>query len=58
MSKECENVIANYKDIVNIVEMPKKGGIGLSESLRHICKLAQKKAAKEDVAEYTKEICY
>lgn len=58
MSKECENAIANYKDIVNIVEMPKKGGIGLSESLRHICKLAQKKAAKEDVAEYTKEICY
>lgn len=58
MSKECEDAIANYKDIVNIVEMPKKGGTGLSESLRHICHLAKKKVLKEDVSEYTKEVCY
>lgn len=58
MSKECEDTIKNYKDIVNIVNMPKKGGIGLSEALRHICVLAKKKADKENVEVYVKEVCY
>lgn len=58
MSKENEEVITDYKDIVNIVEMPKKGGIGLNDSLRNICKLAKKKVDKEDVADYVKQVCY
>lgn len=58
MSKENEETISTYKDLVDIVIMPKKGGTGLTESLKHICQLAKKKASKEDVTEYVKEICY
>lgn len=58
MSKENEDTILAYKDLVNIVKMPKKGGIGLSESLRNICVLAKKKADKEDIKEYIEKICY
>lgn len=58
MSKENEQTISDYKDLVNIVIMPKKGGTGLSESLRNICTLAKKKVDGEDISEYTKKICY
>lgn len=58
MSKENEQTILDYKDLVNIVVMPKKGGTGLSESLRNICSLARKKVDGEDISEYLKEICY
>ncbi len=58
MSKENEQTILDYKDSVDIVKMPKKGGIGLSESLKNICKLAKKKTDNEDITEYVKEICY
>ncbi|MEG1002175.1 MAG: GrdB-related putative oxidoreductase [Clostridium sp.] len=58
MSKENEDTIIAYKDIVNIVKMPKKGGIGLSEALNNICVLARKKVDKENVDEYIKEVCY
>ena len=58
MSQENDETIATYKDVIDIVKMPKKGGTGLNESLRHICELASKKANKEDVTEYTKQVCY
>lgn len=58
MSKENEETISAYKDLVNIVIMPKKGGTGLTESLKNICQLAKKKANTEDVTEYVKQICY
>ena len=58
MSKENEQTISDYKDLVNIVIMPKKGGTGLSESLRNICTLAKKKVDGEDISEYIKKICY
>lgn len=58
MSVENEETIAKYKDCVDIVKMPKKGGTGLSNSLREICVLAKKKVDKEDVTDYVKEICY
>lgn len=58
MSIENEQTISDFKDLVNIVVMPKKGGTGLSESLRNICTLAKKKVDGEDTSEYTKKICY
>ena len=41
-----------------IVKTPKKGGIGLNDSLKNICKLAKSLSNKEDVSDLTKEICY
>ncbi|CUO07764.1 GrdB-related putative oxidoreductase [Clostridium disporicum] len=58
MSQENDETIAEYKDVINIVKMPKKGGTGLNDSLRNICRLAKKKANGEDVTEYAKQICY
>lgn len=59
MSKENESTIDKYKDLVNIVEMPKKGGIGLSESLKNICLLAKKKVDNSsDLQEFTNKVCY
>lgn len=58
MSKENEETIEKYKDTVNIINMPKKGGTGLSESLRSICVLGKKLVDGEDVTEYTKQVCF
>ena len=58
MSKENEDTILAYKDLVNIVKMPKKGGIGLNDSLRHICQLAHKKVNKENIEDLVETICY
>ena len=41
MSQENEETIAAYKDKVMIVKTPKKGGMGLNESLKHICQVAK-----------------
>lgn len=58
MSVENEETIAYYKDKVNIVVTPKKGGIGLNDSLKNMCKLARALANKEDVTALTDSICY
>ena len=58
MSKENEKTIEEYKEMVNIVKMPKKGGTGLTESLKNICVLAKKLFDGEDITDYKKEICY
>ena len=58
MSEENADTISKYKNSVNIVKMPKKGGTGLNESLYKICLLAKKVADKEDITELKKEICY
>lgn len=58
MSKENEDTIEKYKDLIKIVKMPKKGGIGLNESLKNICVLAKKMVDGEDTKNYVKEICY
>lgn len=54
LSKENDDVIAEYKDKVRIIEMPKKGGIGLTESLSNMSKVL--KAVVEDAprADYEK----
>ena len=59
MSKENEETINKFKDIVDIVIMPKKGGTGLSEALNNICLLAKKKVDNsEDLIEFKKKVCY
>lgn len=58
MSKENEQTIEKYKDLINIVVMPKKGGIGLSESLKNICTLSRKIVDNEDVSDYKEQVCY
>ena len=58
MSQENDETITEYKDIINIVKMPKKGGTGLNDSLRHICQLARKKVNKENIEDLVKTICY
>lgn len=58
MSQECSEAIEKYKDQVTIVKMPKKGGVGLTESLEKILELCQLKVSKQDTAQFVKENCY
>jgi glycine/betaine/sarcosine/D-proline reductase family selenoprotein B len=58
MSIENEETLAKYKDGVNIVITPKKGGIGLNDSLSNMCQLAQALVAKDDVTSLTNRICF
>lgn len=58
MSIENEETVANFKDKVNIVVTPKKGGIGLNDSLNNMCQLAKALVNKEDVTSLTSKICF
>lgn len=58
MSVENEETIQAFKDKVNIVKMPKKGGTGLNDALRSMCQLAKVLADNGDVDAVTKEVCY
>lgn len=58
MSVECTEAISEYKDKIDIVKMPKKGGTGLTASLKNIIDLAKRKVQKEDYSDLKKEICY
>lgn len=58
MSKENEETILKYKDSVNIVKMPKKGGTGLNESLSNICILLSRTFNKEDISGLKEKVCY
>lgn len=58
MSQECEKAIAEYKDKVIILKMPKKGGTGLNQALSHMATLAKMLVDKEDVATFVKEYAY
>lgn len=58
MSQECEKAIADYKDNVNILKMPKKGGTGLNQALSNMVTLAKMLVNKEDVVEFMNEHGY
>lgn len=58
MSEENKETIEEYKNKVAIVKTPKKGGLGLNDSLRNICKLAQCMGKGEDTRALENEICY
>lgn len=45
MSEENEAVLARYKDIVPIVKCPRKGGLGLNNTLKAIVEVASDLAA-------------
>lgn len=58
MSKENENVISKYKDEVLIVETPKKGGVGLNDSLETISKVIKKLYDGESVYSIRDSHCF
>lgn len=58
MSKENEATISNYKDKIDIIETPKKGGFGLNDSLENICKYVKLKFDGEDVSTLKDKICF
>lgn len=41
-SKECSDAVSRYKDTVTIVQMPKKGGVGLNDSLKNLVSITKK----------------
>lgn len=58
MSKENEETINNYKDKLMIVETPKKGGFGLNDALRNMCRLAKEINDNNDTSDLAKQICF
>lgn len=58
MSEQNDSVIAEYKNDISIVKMPKKGGIGLTESLKNICLLAEQMVLDKDYSELKNKVCY
>ena len=59
MSQENDQVIQDYKGKIMIVKTPKKGGAGLNDALRNICRVA--KAMTEDapdLKELKREVCF
>ena len=58
MSDDNAETIASYKDKVHIVKTPKKGGIGLNESLDGMCQLADALLNKKDVQELIRKYCF
>lgn len=58
MSEENEETIAEYKDKVHIVKTPKKGGVGLNESLDGMCQLAQAMVQKSDTNAIASKYCF
>ena len=58
MSAECVQAIEAHKESLTIVRMPKKGGIGLTDSLKKILQLADLKVNKRPLEPFVKENCY
>lgn len=58
MSEENADTIAAYKDKVAIVKTPKKGGLGLNDSLKNMCRMAKALADGADIQGLKKETCF
>ncbi len=58
MSEENEDVIRAYKDRVAIVKTPKKGGSGLNDALRNMCRMAKALADNQDIGQLKQDICF
>ncbi len=58
MAKENGEVIAAYKDKVNIVRCPKKGEAELNKSLKNICSMAKMLTEKSISKEQYKDFVY
>lgn len=57
LSKENEDVIAEYKDQITMIKMPKKGGVGLRASFAGMAKVLEDVMAGE-IKEENKEYIY
>lgn len=58
MSSENKETIEEYKDKINIVKTPKKGGTGLNEALDGVCKLADAMVNNKDTSELCSKYCF
>lgn len=58
MSKEMSEIIEQIKEKVPVVKMPKKGEIGLNESLKNICLMANALYKNEKIEEIKNNVCY
>ncbi|MGB4984180.1 MAG: GrdB-related putative oxidoreductase [Erysipelotrichaceae bacterium] len=59
MSVENVDTISEYKDKTPIVKMPKKGGIGLNDSIEALCEYMQNAFQETDKLQEVKErVCY
>ena len=58
MSEENEEVISQFKDRILIVKTPKKGGIGLNDALRSMCKTVRALADGKDTSSLKEEVCF
>lgn len=58
MSQENEQTIEAFKNDIYIVKTPKKGGTGLNEALRNMCKLTQALVNKKDTSKLKEEVCF
>lgn len=58
MSEENIETIESYKHLIPIVITPRKGGIGLNDSLDNMCKLAKAMFDKADTKELINQICF
>lgn len=58
MSEENRDTIAEFKDKVAIVKTPKKGGLGLNDALKNMCRYAKALYDGADTAELKKQVCF
>ena len=58
MSLENEETINEFKNKINIIQTPKKGGTGLTTSLEAMCQLAQAMHQNQDVSPITTKYCF
>lgn len=58
MSEENEEVISRYKDQILIVKTPKKGGIGLTESLHAMCTVTKALTERKNTDSLKEEVCF
>ncbi len=58
MAKENEEVIAAFKEKVNIVRCPKKGEAELNKSLKNICSMAKILAEKSETKEQYRDYIF
>lgn len=58
MSEENEDTIAKYKNKLNIVKTPRKGGTGLNSALKNMCDLAENMVLGKDITTLKSEICF
>lgn len=58
MSVENDEVIDQFKQDIDIIKMPKKGGTGLNDSFENLCKYIKLANSEAELELIRKEICY